>query len=249
MSDSEQVRQSPLDDCTTPRLGIRHLMLWGAATAVVMSLHSTIRLINGEPVQSRTYLFELVGGTAYGAALAGILIGLWRWRKGRRVVIHPGHLFLYLAGIAMLLDLGLTLGLSLWAQGHGKTFNSYIYHRHLIGYGASAVVVVVAIVRMRLGLLWCLPLIALLLLSLSQFVGAALEFVDEWRPILQRHWWLAPYWTFIPLAALGATTILVAAIIDALRSGERRDWMHWAGIGVFVAMAAPHLIETLLRWM
>ncbi len=249
MIDSAQDSQldaGQIDDKTTSRLGIRHLILWVAATAVVMSMLSTLRLINQEPVNSRTYLHTLVGGSAYGAALAGIIIGLWRWRQGKRVIVHPGHLFLYLAGFAMLLDLGLTLILSLWAQAHGRTMMDFFDHRQFLGYGASAIVLTAAVVRTRQTPLWCLPLVALLLLALSQVVGSALVLVKAWS-YLQQLQWLAPWYTGLPLIATSAATILVVAVIDAFRSGEKRDWMHWAGVAVIVAMAAPHLIEWLMR--
>jgi hypothetical protein len=214
-----------------------------------MSARNTIQLINGDLVLSPNRFVDLIGNIAYGAALAGILVGLSRWRNGKRVVVHPGHLFLYLAGIAMLLDLGLTLGLSLWAQDHDRSMASYFFHRQLAGYGVSAVILTVALVRNRRSPLWCLPIIALLLLAISQVVGSALVLVDTWRPILQQYPLLSPIKTFVPLAALGATTILTVGIIDGLRNGERRDWMHWAGVIVFVGMAAPHLINAVLRWL
>jgi len=231
------------------RLGIRHLILWGISTAVVMSARETIQLINFDLVLSPNRLVDLISDIACGAALAGLLIGYSRWRNGQRVVIHPGHLFLYLAGIALLLDLGLTLGLTLWAQGHGRSMVGFFYHRQLVGYGISAVILIFALVWNRHSPLWCLPIVALLLLSISQVVGSALILVHAGRPILQQYPMLLPIKTFLPLAALAASTILIVGIVDAIRSDERRDWMHWAGVTAFVAMAAPHLINALLRWL
>lgn len=232
-----------------PRLGICHLMLWGVGTAVVMSTLSTIRLLNQWPVNRQTYLHDLLGGIAYGAAFAGILIGLQRWREGRRLIYHPGHLYLYFAGAAMLLDLGLTLVLSMVAQMQDRAFGAYFFHRQLIGYSVSIVVLVAAAIRCRPTFLWCLPIAALLLLSIMQVAGSLIFLVDAWRPLLGAYSWLAPYKTFVPLAAFGTATLLLVALVDFFRTGQRRDWLHWAGVGVFLAMAAPHLIGTALRWL
>ena len=248
-SDGQQSDGRRLDDSTTPRLGIRHLILWIFATAIVLSAHSTIRILMDEPVHRGTYLAELVGGTACGAGLAGIIVGLWRWRKGKPVVVHPGYVFLYLGGIGLVLDLGLTIILSLLARAHDHAPTWYFTHRHFVGYGLMSVAVVVALVRTRRTPLWCLPVMALLLLTLSQAIGSLPYLVEAWSPILTRYTWLTPYNTFLPIVAVGTATVLVVAVVDAYRSDEKRDWVHWLGVAVVVGMAAPHLIEAALPWL
>ncbi len=231
-----------------PKLGIRHLLLWGFATAVVMSALSTIRLLNGEPVHSRTYLYEIVGGSAYGLALAGIILGLNRWKRGLSLIIHPGHLLLYLAGIVMILDLGLTMGWSLWGQAHGRTMAHYFPHRQFVAYSASVAVLILVLVRVRWRRIWYLPIAALLLLSLAQVFVSAIILVDSWRSFAVQHPWLISYYTFPVLASFCAATLLIVAVIDAVHEGRKRDWIHWVGVAAFLAMAAPYIIDMILRW-
>ncbi|MHB9047413.1 MAG: hypothetical protein ACYC35_15855 [Pirellulales bacterium] len=238
-----------------PRLGIAHLLLWVLGTCLVLSATNVIQQQGQFPGNHSGILLELAAGLAYGAAMAGLFIGVRRWWRHGLAVAHPGHMLLYLAAIAMILDLGLSLSLSaLAARDDPRWAYRYLEYRQTIGHGAGAIILMAVIAFNRHGALWRIPLAVLLLLALSESLwnllaltgdtASAVSFLNQIGPF----WWRLFDGRFVYVTAAGALALGATAAVDPWISGKRRDWMHWTGVGVWLAMATPPLAIAILKW-
>ncbi len=235
----------------TRRLGVRHFLLWMLGCAVVMGLFDLIRWVNHFSDNDRDVLFEVIGGIAYGTAFAGLMLGLSSCWRGHQIASHPGHLLLYLAAMVMVLDLSLTLVLSLLARVYDHAnWLHYVDYRQAIGHGCGIVIVGSALLLMRFGYAWRLTLLPLLLLCASQsfwhtsrLLGGDRFFVLQ----IGLYWYRFPNDVFVGTSIAGAVLLSVVSFSDCVIRRARRDWLHWVGVATWIALCSPHIVHAAMR--
>ncbi|MEX2176536.1 MAG: hypothetical protein WD872_19380 [Pirellulaceae bacterium] len=90
------------------KLAIVHLLGWTLGVAAVLGLYRAVMDLSGLPAewQLGARLSQLGFGLAYGTALAGMGLFVWRWARGIGPgPSQPGHWLLVLGGVGLLTDI------------------------------------------------------------------------------------------------------------------------------------------------
>lgn len=226
------------------RLTIAHLMLWTAMTAIVLGF---IRHIapHYTPTSAATpqfalnlwlqYLLLFAVSPAYGAALAGLQLAIWRLLTRRfGFPSQPGHWLLLVLAIIPIYVVATWLLL--------PSFDDVSLVFVCIGLVVATLLSLAAAMRIRRPT-WWLPTFALAAGGLG---GIALSVAT----------WIAMGFETPPVAAfpavLGALAVagsimagLAAGILD-LTAPERYDVFHWTGVATLAAFAAYPLLAWLI---
>ena len=159
-----------------PRLGIVHLLLWTAATAVVLSVRGAWMRWETFPPDEllAARIGHVVTCIAYGAILAGIIVLLWgRFRGGIPFPDAPGHWLLLFLVAGVLLDAAAE-GVSWYVvPPSGDILDNWTLRYHIqqaIVWSGVVVLSVGVLVWMRAGLGWALLFIIMLVGSLAMLV-------------------------------------------------------------------------------
>jgi hypothetical protein len=229
----------------THRLGVIHFLLWmlGCAAAVTgYRVFTDWSLIAAEDV-AFTRLTHLGMGMAYGVGVvtAYVLLTSLRRRDGA-FPSQPGHWMLLLGLVAAALDGVMTMAIrALVKVGWIAKWEEW-YIIQAIGFAMGSLVIIVFLLRASVDWRWRAVWLMILMLTVSR---SALWFLI-WRsfrlglPALPHT--LPPNVEAAWMAA-GAAALSVAILRDAAM-GSRRDWLHWTGIAVWLAMAAVELAIT-----
>lgn len=97
--------ESPFGPSPQPRLGIIHIMLWTAGSAMILAMYRAMVDFDDMPEQARAqwYVMQIGYSIAYGAALAGaILFAYRRLTKGTPFPVLPGHWLLLTWGLVFI---------------------------------------------------------------------------------------------------------------------------------------------------
>lgn len=237
-----------------PRLGIVHLLGWTLGVAVVLGIYraaNAFRIQDGaaQPMSP----WALGFGLAYGTALGGLSLFLWRWWRGTGSgPTQPGHWLLVFAGLGFCLDL-LAMAAAeaivyLWT-GTIDGFRIWNLHQCL-GWSLGAMVAFVVLCRLREATVGWIVITSLLFVAMSMaaiqhivsFVAFELGALGSWT-------WLVP---------LGGKTIGVAVVLAAIltveivdrRRGRARDWLHAGGILAVTLLSLAELTANVrLLWL
>src|SRR4029079_1822087 len=88
------------------RLSIIHLLGWMLGCGVVLAM---IRIAGDANRDLSVQLRQLGLGLAYGTAISGLVLFLWRWRTcSGPGPTQPGHWLILFCGIGFLVDVGLS---------------------------------------------------------------------------------------------------------------------------------------------
>jgi hypothetical protein len=217
---SETVADASLHD----RLGIVHLMMWAAATALYMGVQRLLIppqfVTNLQGVQLASMVAEGIGG---GAAIAGVLLALGRWFKHMAFPIHPGEWLWLVVGLKIIVSLAISASL--------LVLN---YLAFPIVFGLSAILFLFGAVGSRRFALWRVFFLVACSVSAVQcglvLVKPGLFFSSAGNPTSDLMRFTALFFAepMLPLA------ILIVPLWHDLKRRESLPWTHWAGMGAYV---------------
>ena len=215
-----------------PRLGIRHLMLWTAMTAVVLGMYRAAQYRS--PMQNEYVLFfGIVQPMLFGGQLAGLIIlAAWRYRR-LSFSPQPGEWLLLVTGLSSTVTLLLGWPMVISFNTVGAVFQCGIYFLPAWKIRDSRpwrVFFWLVFVRSVLGFLLSafLPLMFVLAGTFPMMLAMTLFWAISY--------YIMPY---APVVILG-----VALWTD--RSARRSwRWTHWVGIGLYLATTLLQEISTM----
>jgi hypothetical protein len=218
----------------SPRLGIVHLLGWTLGVAVVLGIYRAGNAFQIQDSESQPMSPWALGfGLAYGTALGGLSLFLWRWWRGTGSgPIQPGHWLLVFAGLGFCLDLVAMAAADaivyLWT-GASDVFRTWNLHQCL-GWSLGAMVALVVLSRLRDASVGWIVVAALLFVTMSlaaiqhivSFAAAEAGALGNWT-------WQVPLVGKTIGVSIVLAAIIVAEIVDR-RRGRARDWLHAGGI-------------------
>lgn len=214
---SESNAESPLAAVPAPRLSIRHLMLWTLCCAVYWAL---IREVNA---RSTTHMHAgLLSSIVTGAEFAGVITLIsMRVRGGPPLLKHPGHWLLLISAIFTLISYPVIHTVSrsialMTPQDPGSW--EFVVLRVLFLFPPTAFAFAAARIGDRS---WKVLFVGMFLLGVPgylYFLGINLP-GSYFRP-----------WPKLVLAS----AMVVVSIVE-MKTGPRRDWLHWTGVTTHLA--------------
>jgi hypothetical protein len=236
------------------RLGIIHLIVWMASCAASLAI---LRLSTDESQLPPEYLLSTrlthaIVGIAYGTALGGLLLLVYRrvWH-GAKFPSQPGHWLFLLGTIGLLLDGGALLAARLaarwWNPPHGLPFPEYWFYQTL-GWSLGAAIGAVALwyIARSQPRRWTALAVCVWLAVVTNAVTHSLPLARELSgvsiPWLFGTWFFGtgPYYYAALLRLCGdalCLAMLLIAVVIEFRLRIPRDWLHWSG--VFAGAALP----------
>jgi hypothetical protein len=217
-----------------PRLGIVHLLGWTLGVAVVLGIYRAANAWHSQDsIAPSMSPWALGFGLAYGTALGGLGLFLWRWWRGTGSgPTQPGHWLLVFAGLGFCLDLFAMAAAEaivyLWT-GTIDGFRTFNLHQCL-GWSLGALVALVVLCRLREASVGWIVVTALLFVAMSlaamqhiiSFVAAEAGALGSWT-------WQVP----LVGKTIGVSIVLAALVVAEIadrRHGRPRDWLHAGGI-------------------
>jgi len=246
------------------RLSIAHLLLWTCGVAAGVRCYLPLLSDLQDWVLPLGYLYTLVMGSAIGTFATGAVeIADQRYRRRQRYPRLPGH-WLLLLGFAAVLAGGATItydAIRLTALSNPQpwlsTDWSHVYDGGLkhglalehqtIGWGLGSIVALTFMASIRGGVSRCWGRVFALFFAASLILfGGYLVTLLRHMGLDTRDGWLWVWflvwcrrsgevlaWLF---AICGAG--MLCAVVDDVRRRAPSDWLHWTGIGAWLAVAA-----------
>jgi hypothetical protein len=240
MSSVEHSKAAPASPAV-PRLGVIHFLLWmlGCAGAVTgYRVFTKWDQVEGEYV-SFLRLIHLGMGMGYGVGLVTLYVWVQSWRRRDGAFpSQPGHWLLLLALAVALLDGATTLFVQGVAARWLDPWEEWFVIQW-IGWGAGAVIVLAFLFAPLRDWRWRLPLAAALILAASRSLLMLITWIGyrKGAPLLA---WETPARWEAAWIAVAAITLILAGVVDFVVRC-RRDWLHWTGVAVCLALAATEL--------
>jgi len=234
---SSQDRPTPVE---APRnsqksVTLAQLMLWMLATCLVLAQHRWY-LASGENLNATDYWYFDLHALVYSPFQGAVI--LWLWRRlcgGPAFPMHPGHWYLVILGAHQAFVWALQ-HLEVWI-GRQDVYNEMPawFHRsqEFADHGLKCGLSITAAVHFWSNRAWRLYFLANMLEPLSSLVHSSL-----FAAFSGRHWILNELgWSIGSrvVYSLPAVITVVAAIVDVRRS-IHRDFLHWAGVVLMVAL-------------
>ena len=223
--------QDPTAEAQMPRLSIFHIMLWTFCTAFLLAMtrviYSLQEMDDGFLMvqQSSNILYGMVNG----AVLAGAIVLIYtRLQSGPPLVRHPGHWLLIVPAPMVIAYFFLAIVNLIVADSNNHGFPFVYFIGYPVVYVGEAIAFCIAS--------WQAQSKAWRILFVGQAISFGLSVLSLVAVILQSYSpiiWSLPSWCRLALSGWA----IVAVIID-FRRGRQRDWLHWAGVGAFVAQSA-----------
>jgi hypothetical protein len=218
---------NPVHPKPAPRLGTIHLLGWMLGCGIVLAVYRFAT--TGMTLPLSVQIQQLGFGLAYGTALSGLALYVWRWRTGSGPgPTQPGHWLLLFCGVGFLIDIAvggaiLSLGM-LFPRWAGRP----LYHQAL-GWWVGTTVDLAVLPRMKgASRLWLSAATSILfVISMNAVFSTVLLIVA-----LQGMPGTWP-WYYVCLARIAGMIPLICiwtAAIDDARQRLPRDWLHVAGI-------------------
>ena len=227
-----------------PSLGISHLMVWTAFTAVVLTVFLAISPPEEDTVGlERMWLYgvRFAYSIIYGAALTGMMIFV-RWIVTAKsfAVLQPGHWLLMLVAIGAMIDGAVAIVIKWfvepnWWRHSNAGFELWLLHQ-VVGYGAAVFVGIAMVILSRVERGWRLAFAGFVVLFGVECALSLITFLVERRTLRWDTPWYLPH-AGISVGGAIFTLIAFALIIVDHRCGIQRDWLHWTGLAVALALA------------
>lgn len=229
------------------RLGVGHLLLWTAGCAIVLAID---RGREPSPLPLNP-IFENAWRVGYamvlGVALAAVgLFGWWKIRGQLTWRLEPGHWLLLELGIAVILGFILHFVASLLspiAPSIG-TRHPMIVVSCLANFCNLLVAGLILLIQ-RCEPRWRLCLVMIVVQRAVSWLGfipiLSFEFSDWGFPYVPLRWSNLAQIPVLVSEAIAVSLVIVATAID-IRRGQRRDWLHWTGVTVWILITAPYVI-------
>jgi hypothetical protein len=221
------------------KLAIVHFLGWTLGVAVVLGIYRAINVwtawLNNEANEPVEMSWRELGyGLAYGTAVSGLGLYVWRWWRGSSAgPSQPGHWLLVIGGITLVIDLGVATSVFLAAslRADPNSFSWTSYGHQAIGYGLAAGVSLVIFLNLRdAGRLWIAATMIVMVMLTTNAIASGVSLVVATRGVFPGTWiWWIPLFFRVAGAACFVAAISAAEINDRLR-GRPRDWLHLGGI-------------------
>lgn len=231
-----------------PRLGILHFLSWMFCTAVYLTISSRLHRHQQYLAEFTNDLqfFMLFQSLAGGAAVTGAIVLIHaRFRAGPPLLLpHPGHWLLLTSGSLSFFFLILYLAIDT------LTGILRVNDSQLLLYGfmqiSFAVALMFAVLETQ-SLRWKIWIAAVVAVALLLGSGYFLS-VCHWPRLnlVMMGWRLVSTLTLVEYGL--CIWLLVLGTID-LAVGQRRDWLHWTGVGAYLGSQCGNLIWSIGLWL
>jgi hypothetical protein len=229
------------------RLAIVHFLGWMLGVGAVLAIYRASIDETTYPTEWLLYLRlqQLGFGLAYGTAIGGLGLFLWRWWRGTGAgPSQPGHWLLVFGGIGLIIDVGVAAGIHLalkWSGSGVKQTDLGVFLTYqVIAWWLGSQIGLCVLARLREASAWWTAAAIVIVLTLLvnavtcnvALVGYASGAPGSWTsqlPLMVRIGGDA-----CSVAAMGA------AVVGDWLSGPRRDWLHVVGV---VAMLGLGLVD------
>jgi len=242
----------PLATRSIPRLGIRHMMLWTLCTAAYLVLERSLSVAvvgTGEFTALRAVFVSLNSAVA-GAGLAGTVVLIHaRVRRGPPFLSHPGHWLLISRAAGILLtSLAFLLVRPNTFEGDFALVWLGLWYCFLLAYLVPTILYLVAAQSMDLHR-WRWTFVAMAAFAAFVVVGQYLEIARLIFSLDPKLLTSTASSVAIGRPSLPPALVVVGIATYDAATGERRDWLHWAGVAVFVASACLSAVWVITIWM
>lgn len=239
---------------TTPRpqkLAIVHLLGWMAGVGLVLAIYRANTDATEYPADwiLSMRLTQLGMGLAYGTAISGLGLFLWRWWSGAGSgPTQPGHWLLVLGGMGLLLDFGTTAAIQgvLLVSGAGikiTYFPAWVSHQVVVWWIASQIALVVLLKARDAPFWWWGVALAAFLALSANAVANNVSLVAHMAGASGMWVWHMPLIVRITGEALMLLALCDAVYAD-LRARLPRDWLHAGGVLAGVGLGLVDLVTS-----
>jgi hypothetical protein len=234
------------------KLAIVHFLGWMLGISVVLA---ALRALTNEGDMPADWvlpirLSELGLGLAYGTAISGLGLFVWRWWTGAGPApSQPGHWLLVLGGVALVIDLGTALSMraALAVIGGGvKTtdFLPFLMHQ-IIGWELGLLVTVFVLGRLRGASAEWMAVTVVVVIALAANTATHVVSLVGFLQGAPGTWiWRVPGMSRV----LGTAAILIALSCAELRDRQLRlprDWLHGGGLVAALGLGLVHIATNL----
>jgi hypothetical protein len=251
--------QSPFAANHRPsRLAIIHLLGWMVGVGAILA---TFRATTNDLDYPKDWLpwlrvQQLGFGLAYGTAISGLGLFIWRWFRSKPGgPSQPGHWLLIFGGIGLIIDLAAThaMKLALLWSGTGIEFMHYsvwLFYQAIVRWMA-AVIVTIILTRLRDASFWWIATTVAAMLTLTLDTSLTTISFFAFMHGAGGSWlWEVPLMVRI-VGILVILPILWTAEFKDRARGVPRDWLHGGGIAAISGLALIDLasnVVSLSRW-
>jgi hypothetical protein len=237
----------------SPRLGIIHLLGWMLGVGAVLAIFRATTDTTGYPPDWLPFvrMQQLGFGLAYGTALSGLGLFLWRWWRGLPGgPSQPGHWLLVFGGLGLVIDVLTTYAIKLvlhWSDTEFDLtyFGAYLFYQATVWWWAAAVgAVFLARLRGATRGWTAMTVATVLTLTLNSLV-TTLSFYGFMQGAAGTWMWQVPIMVRI------ATTLIVLPILWTAEIADRRrragrDWLHGVGVYAISGLGLVDLASNLI---
>jgi hypothetical protein len=238
------------------KLAIVHFLGWMLGVGAVLAIYRAATQLT-EPtraVELSQRLIQLGFGLAYGTAVSGLGLFLWRWWRGAGSgPTQPGHWLLVFGGIGLVIDVGVAASvyavLARRDTDYGiVAFQTWSSHE-IIGWFIAALIASVVLIRLRAAWWWRGVVLVVLTMTIAN-AAAIILYVLGVNGVFAGTW---PHVVSQFVRVVGALAC-VAAIGFAetcdRRQGHRRDWLHSVGLVMALSLASIDLaVQGYFLWL
>jgi hypothetical protein len=230
------------DAAPTPALSILDLMLWTLATAVAVSASKSQLALRGDSLVGK--VFSVVWGCLVGIAMAAVIRLIARWQRGEYPVLaQPGHWLLWNAGLAASVGCVVRFFMAWYSIRMNLSPGSReAYELNLVGVAlwlTAACVLNAGAGRLLQGggtFLWSR---FFLFRTVTCGLLALYYATESWFYLPSLRW---------SLYSIPALELVALAICVRHDRGLRRDWLHFAGVGVQSGLCLLNIASWLSYW-
>lgn len=239
------------------RLAIVHFLGWMLGVGAVLAIYRAATQLT-EPtreVELSQRLIQLGFGLAYGTAVSGLGLFLWRWWRGTGSgPTQPGHWLLVFGGIGLVIDVvvaAVVYAVIMSRSGYELgmlDFRAWSNHQ-IIAWSIAALIASVVLIRLRAAWWWRVVVVVVLVMTFAN-VAAIIVYVLGAQGVFAGAW---PYDISLFVRVAGALAC-VAAIGFAetcdRRQGHLRDWLHATGLLMALSLASVDLaVQGYFLWL
>jgi hypothetical protein len=235
-----------------PQFGIIHLMIWIAATAVLLKLFMGVSQHFPQQLSSAQYWIGQFVQAACAIVMAcaftgsGVLLRLRCYTMLKR--LQPGHWLLLMATLGFLVEWLLSLPmLFVRERSMAATALDYIMRIGFYLYsGFSAVAFGYAYYHLHDTRSWKIVIGAKWIAALAEVAVCVVFFIVPllFSPVLTSNLAASGIVSWCPTAWTGAVLILlVSAAVSDLRNRTDRDWVHWLGVVVLAFVCELSILQ------
>lgn len=233
-----------------PQFGILHLLLWTAASAGLLGVFELLTADKLQQLPPKLYWLtrsvQTLTFIAYASAFVGSFVLVQARFYKRLRALQPGHWLVLIAALELAIEL--VAALLALSSGPGRT----TWITMIAALVLPAAIQVFAFYQLQDTKRWKVFFAAYALAAITRVAARMFPvvFMSFDMPLVLLDWWWLLY---LPNIICNIATVLafITAIVLDIRHHTPRDWLHWLGIVVSIAICtltlAARLIPSLLH--